>query len=119
MTGHDLPRSIGGLDVSDVIALGVGLVAGVILGAVFFGGLWWTTQRLPTTPRPALLLSSSLLVRVLALAVGLLLIAQLGGGALLFAALGLVAARIGLTRLAVRGRLPQPATSDPTVSGGP
>ena len=104
---------------SDVIALAAGLVAGAVLGVVFFGGLWWTTQRLPTTPRPALLLSLSLLVRVVVLAVGLLLVAQLGGGPLLFAAVGLVVARIGLTRLAVRGRLPQPATPDPTASGGP
>ena len=104
---------------SDVIALAAGLVTGAVLGVVFFGGLWWTTQRLPTTPRPALLLSLSLLVRVVVLAVGLLLVAQLGGGPLLFAAVGLVVARIGLTRRAVRGRLPQPATPDPTASGGP
>jgi len=105
--------------VSDVIALAIGLVAGAVLGVLFFGGLWWTTQRLPTTSRPALLLSLSLLVRVVVLAVGLLLVAQLGGGPLLSAAFGLVAARLGLTRLAVRGRLPQPAISDPAASGGP
>jgi F1F0 ATPase subunit 2 len=105
--------------VSNMIALAMGLVAGAVLGVVFFGGLWWTTQRLPTTSRPALLLSLSLLVRVVVLAVGLLLVAQLGGIPLLFAALGLVAVRIGLTRLAVLGRLPQPATSDPTARGGP
>jgi F1F0 ATPase subunit 2 len=94
-------------------------MAGAVLGVVFFGGLWWTTQRLPATSRPALLLSLSLLVRVVVLAFGLLLVAQLGGGPLLFAAFGLVAARLGLTRLAVRGRLPQPVISDPAARGGP
>lgn len=103
---------------TDVLALAVGLVAGAVLGLVFFGGLWWTTQRLATSPRPGLLLSVSLLVRVVVLAAGLLLLAQIGGGPLLLGAVGLVAARIGLTRLAVNGRLPQPATSEPTVRGG-
>lgn len=103
---------------TDVLALAVGLVAGAVLGLVFFGGLWWTTQRLATSPRPGLLLSVSLLVRVVVLAAGLLLLAQVGGGPLLLGAVGLVAARIGLTRLAVNGRLPQPATSEPTVRGG-
>jgi F1F0 ATPase subunit 2 len=103
---------------SDVIALAAGLVAGAVLGVVFFGGLWWTTQRLATSSRPGLLISVSLLVRVVVLAVGLLLLARIGGGPLLLGAVGLVAARIGLTRLAVNGRLPQPATSEPTVRGG-
>lgn len=104
---------------STVIALAGGFVSGVALGLVFFGGLWWTTQRLATSSRPGLLVSASLLVRVVLLAAGLLLLAQLGGGPLLLATVGLFGTRIGLTRLAVRGRLPQPATSEPTVRGGP
>ena len=104
---------------STVIALTAGFVAGVALGLVFFGGLWWTTQRLATSARPGLLVSVSLLVRVVVLAIGMLLLAQVGGGPLLLAALGLLATRIGLPRLAVQGRLPQPATSEPTTRGGP
>ena len=103
---------------SAVITLAAGLVAGVVLGLVFFGGLWWTTQRLATSSRPAMLVSIRLLVRVALLAAGLFLLAQVGSGAILAAALGLLAARIGLTRLAVNGRLPQPATSEPTAGGG-
>ena len=118
MTGNDWARSIGGVGMSAVIALVVGLVAGVVLGLVFFGGLWWTTQRLATSSRPAILVSVSLLARVAVLAAGLVLLAQLGSGALLAAAFGLLATRIGLTRLAVNGRLPQPATSGSTARGG-
>jgi F1F0 ATPase subunit 2 len=103
---------------SAVITLAAGLVAGVVLGLVFFGGLWWTTQRLATSSRPAILVSVSLLVRVAVLAAGLFLLAQVGSGALLVAALGLLATRIGLTRLAVNGRLPQPTTSESTAGGG-
>jgi F1F0 ATPase subunit 2 len=104
---------------STVIALAAGFVAGVALGLVFFGGLWWTTQRLATSSRPGLLVSVSLLVRVVVLATGLVLLAQVGGGPLLLATVGLLATRFGLTRLAVRGRLPQRATFEPTVRGGP
>jgi F1F0 ATPase subunit 2 len=103
---------------SAVITLAAGLLAGVVLGLVFFGGLWWTTQRLATSSRPAILVSVSLLVRVAVLAAGLFLLAQVGSGALLVAALGLLATRIGLTRLAVNGRLPQPTTSESTAGGG-
>lgn len=103
---------------SDVIALAAGLVAGVVLGMVFFGGLWWTTQRLATSSRPGLLLTVSLLVRVVVLVAGLFGLARIGGGPLLLAALGLVCVRVVLVRLAMRGRLPQPATSAPTAQGG-
>lgn len=118
ITGDEVVRSTGGADM-DVIALALGLVAGVLLGLVFFGGLWWTTQRLATSSRLGLLLSVSLVVRVVVLAAGLFLLARIGGGALLLGAFGLLATRLGLTRLAVQGRLRQPATSEPTVGGGP
>lgn len=101
-----------------VIAVAVGLVAGVVLGLVFFGGLWWTTQRLATASQPGILVAASLLVRVAVLAVGLYLLAQVGSAALLAAVLGLLVARIGLTRLAASGRLPQPATPESTARGG-
>jgi len=30
---------------SDLPALGLAFLAGALLGAVFFGGLWWTVQK--------------------------------------------------------------------------
>jgi F1F0 ATPase subunit 2 len=103
---------------SAVIAVAVGLAVGVVLGLVFFGGLWWTTQRLAGSAQPGILVSVSLLVRVAVLAAGLFLLAQVGSAALLAAVLGLLVTRIGLTRLAMNGRLPQPATSESTPRGG-
>ena len=38
-------------------------LAGVALGAFFFGGLWWTLRRALTSPRPVLWLGTSLLLR--------------------------------------------------------
>jgi F1F0 ATPase subunit 2 len=39
------------------------LLAGFLLGAVFFGGLWWTVQRGLSSKRPALWFLGSLLLR--------------------------------------------------------
>jgi F1F0 ATPase subunit 2 len=46
-------------------------VAGVALGSLFFGGLWWTTKRLFTSRRPALLVAGSFLVRMAVVGLGL------------------------------------------------
>lgn len=55
----------------------IGLSAGTVAGALFFGGLRWTVQRLQDSRRPLLLASASLIVRALALA-ALLVIASDG-----------------------------------------
>ena len=39
------------------------LLIGVLLGAVFFGGLWWTVQRAMSSDRVALWLFGSLFLR--------------------------------------------------------
>jgi F1F0 ATPase subunit 2 len=41
------------------------LIAGVLLGAAYFGCLWLTVKRLPSARRPKLLMFSSLAVRLL------------------------------------------------------
>lgn len=89
-----------------VATLLAGAAAGAALGFVFFGGLWWTSRRLAETSRPALLVSLSLLVRLLVVATGLVLLARVGPLLLLGAVVGLLAMRVALTRAAVSGRLP-------------
>lgn len=44
--------------------LAAAAVAGAVLGALFFGALWWTVKRGLTTRRPATLFSSSVVVRM-------------------------------------------------------
>ena len=82
---------------SDVMATALGIVAGLICGlvtgALFFGGLWWTVQRLTASPHPALLAMASLLVRLALLVVGLWATSQLGLSAMLAAGVGLLVAR--------------------------
>ncbi|AUH00764.1 ATP synthase subunit I [Pectobacteriaceae bacterium C52] len=43
----------------------VPLLAGVVFGVVFFGGLWWTVQRAMSSPRVAQWFFASLLVRLM------------------------------------------------------
>lgn len=38
--------------------------AGLCLGAIFFGGLWWTVRKGVSSPRPALWFLGSLLLRM-------------------------------------------------------
>jgi F1F0 ATPase subunit 2 len=48
---------------TDWLPLTLALAAGLALGLFFFGGLWLTVQRLPTTQWPVLLTLGSLLAR--------------------------------------------------------
>ena len=88
------------------VMLVAGAAAGAAVGLVFFGGLWWTSRRLTETGRPALLVSLSLLGRLLLVAVVLVLLARVGALLLLGAVAGLLAMRLVLTRAATEDRLP-------------
>lgn len=40
------------------------LLAGLLLGAFFFGGLWWTVRKCVSSQRPALWVFGSLILRM-------------------------------------------------------
>lgn len=82
----------------DLETVGVGLLAGVVLGAVFFGGLMLTVRRLPTARRPAALALSSFVVRTAVVLAGLAWVAQGDWRRLAGALVGLVAMRVMLVR---------------------
>jgi len=46
------------------LAFSGALLAGLLLGAIFFGGLWWTVQKGVSARQPVLWFSLSLLLRV-------------------------------------------------------
>ena len=48
--------------VDEGVLVGAGAV-GLVLGAVFFGGLWWTVRKGVASPRPALWFVGSMLLR--------------------------------------------------------
>lgn len=76
-----------------LLHLSVGFVTGLVVGVVFFGGLWLTTRRLVTSPNPGLLALVSLVGRMSVLGLGLFLVAQVGAVALIAAACGTLAVR--------------------------
>jgi len=45
------------------LTLALAMVAGLLLGAIFFGGLWWTVRKGVSSKRPALLFLGSMLLR--------------------------------------------------------
>ena len=54
---------------ADLMAYVPALLGGLLTGLLYYGGLWWTLQRLADTQRPGLLLGMSFLARtVIALA---------------------------------------------------
>lgn len=52
------------MTMNDVPPLALAWVAGMALGAMFYGGLWWTVRKGIRSQRPALWFLVSLLVRV-------------------------------------------------------
>jgi F1F0 ATPase subunit 2 len=48
---------------NDSLFLAPALAAGLLLGAFFFGGLWWTVIRAVSSQRPALWFFGSMLAR--------------------------------------------------------
>ncbi len=48
---------------NDAVRMALGLIAGGMLGTLFFGGLWWTVLKALQSPRPALWFFGSLVLR--------------------------------------------------------
>ncbi len=73
--------------------------AGVVLGAIFFGGLWWTVQRGVSSKQPALWFSLSLLLRTSITLAGFYLVGGSDWKRLLSCLIGFVLARLAVTRV--------------------
>jgi F1F0 ATPase subunit 2 len=80
-------------------ALALAAVAGALLGAIYFGGLWWTARRGSTSPRPAPWFLGSLMVRMAIVLPGFLAVADGQWARMLACLLGFVAARTAVMRL--------------------
>lgn len=93
---------------NDSLNLAVALVAGVVLGALFFGGLWWTVRRAVTSPWVFLWFLGSLLLRTGIVVFGLYVVCGADWKRWLAGLLGFVAVRVAATRL-LPAALPSPA----------
>ena len=78
---------------TEVAALLPALALGLMLGALFFGGLWWTVSRSLTARVPAVWFGLSALVRMAVVVSGLYCFARLGWPNLIACLCGLLAAR--------------------------
>jgi F1F0 ATPase subunit 2 len=84
---------------SDAPTLILALLAGALLGALYFAGLWWTIRMGLSSRRPALLFLGSLLLRTLIAVAGFYFISRGDLRRLLACLLGFFLARILVTRL--------------------
>jgi len=92
---------------NEAMTLGLAGGAGVLLGAVFYGGLWWTIRQGVSSKQPALWFVGSLVVRMSVAVGGMVLVARGHWERLLLCLLGLVMARLVVTWLTrpAEGRL--------------
>ena len=74
-------------------------VAGLLLGWIFFGGLWWTVRKGVVSPRAAPLIIGSFALRTAIALAGFYLVGHGHGERLLLCLLGFVVARFIVTWL--------------------
>lgn len=81
---------------NETLSLVLALVTGVSLGAIFFGGLWWTVQKGVSSQRPVLWFFGSLLLRMNITLAGFYFIGRGHWERLMVCLLGIVMARIAV-----------------------
>jgi F1F0 ATPase subunit 2 len=87
---------------NDVPALALAFIAGALIGAFFFGGLWWTVQQGVTSGMPGLWFLGSLLLRTGFLLVGFYIVSTGHWSRLVACLLGFLIARFGVVRWVTR-----------------
>ncbi len=77
------------------------LIAGILFGAIFFGGLWWTVYKAALSKQPAVLFLVSLLIRISVVLIGFYFVGRGHWERFLICLVGFITARfivIWLTR---------------------
>jgi F1F0 ATPase subunit 2 len=82
-----------------VVTWALAAMAGMLLGGVFYGGLWWTVQKGVSSPRPAIWFLGSFLLRTGIVLAGFYFVSGGRGDRLLACLLGFILARVVVTRL--------------------
>jgi F1F0 ATPase subunit 2 len=84
---------------NEVLLLALALSAGMLLGAVFFGGLWWTVRKGVSSEQSAFWFFGSLLLRMSIALAGFYFVSGGQWERLLLCLAGFVIARLMVTRL--------------------
>jgi F1F0 ATPase subunit 2 len=78
---------------NEVLFMGLSFIVGLLLGALFFGGLWFTVSKLATSPSPALWFIGSFFLRSAITVIGFYYVAFGDWRRLLVCLLGFIVAR--------------------------
>ena len=87
---------------SDNLSLAWAWIVGVLLGVIFFGGLWWTVRTGLSTRRPDLWFVCSMVLRISIVMTGFYFMLDLPGDSwktLLAGLVGFIITRLAATRL--------------------
>jgi len=83
---------------NEILILTFALVAGVLLGILFFGGLWWTIRLGLSSAQPSLWFFGSMVLRTCIVLSGFYYVLGDNWMRLLAGLLGFVIARLSVTR---------------------
>ncbi len=84
---------------NELVNNGVPLVAGLALGGIFFGGLWWTVRKGLTSDHPATWFLASQVSRMAVTILGIYFVAEGQWQRVLLCLAGFLLARVIVTRL--------------------
>ena len=87
------------IPINDVLSMTAACAAGIALGAIFFGGLWWTVRKGVTAEQPALWFFGSLMARMGIALTGFYFVSGGHWERLAACLLGFVIARLIVSRL--------------------
>ena len=96
---------------NEPLSLASALATGVLLGAIFFGGLWWTVRQGVSSRQVALWFLGSLLLRMGVALAGFYFVSGGDRERLLLCLLGFVMARLVVTWLTRPSKENQPSRS--------
>ena len=81
----------------DWLSYVIAFLSGCLLGIFFFGGLWWTVQKITGSGRPYLIAVVSFIVRTAVVLAGMFIIIKLGWVQLFLTLAGFIITRTLLT----------------------
>jgi len=97
---------------NEALSLVPSLLMGVLVGALFFGGLWWTVRKGLSSKRPALWFFGSLLLRTSIALAGFYFVGRGYWERLLVCFLGFFIARLIVIRITQSAEKPPFLTQD-------
>jgi F1F0 ATPase subunit 2 len=99
---------------NEIFMIMLALVTGILLGAMFFGGLWWTIRKGLSSRQPALWFIGSLLLRTCLTLAGFYMVSDGQWERLLVCLVGFTIARPIVTRVTALAENPNRPTQEPS-----